>query len=93
MNHAGIAFKSNLEDVRIKGATLSSSIWTRIGNVFEVTLKGDSGIVRFAGFTEDDGTYLREFFNKNFNIDMQETLASTKGWNWGKLEIEGINIV
>jgi len=73
---------------------ITESKWIRITpKVFQLklVLKGGNHI-KFDGFREQDYETVRKYLKENVGIELESTELSTKGSNWGIVNVNGSNV-
>jgi len=88
MNSNGLAWRSQGGVlITVVGADLRGAEWVRQSRVFQLRIRLKGGVThKFDGFKEQDGDFLKSFFHDKFTTDIEDSVLSTKGWNWGEAE-------
>ncbi|KAL0096383.1 hypothetical protein J3Q64DRAFT_1669180 [Phycomyces blakesleeanus] len=73
---------------------LKKMSWIRAARGYQlrVTLK-DGGVSKFDGFKSEDFEVLKDTAKLYYKIVVESKELSVKGWNWGKTDFQGSNLV
>lgn len=95
MNQNGIGWRSKGgQSVTIVGSDISDSVWLRIARIYQLRIDLKGGVThKFDGFNESDYTKLKEFLQKNYNVELKTENLSLKGWNWGSVDVKGSSLL
>ncbi|CCJ29353.1 unnamed protein product [Pneumocystis jirovecii] len=93
---SGLGWKeSNSEEPYIVSASdIRKAQWSRAARGFELKLTlRNGGFVQLDGFEDDDLDTLRKTIKKYFDVILEQREHSLKGWNWGKTEFSGSELL
>ncbi|KAG0223573.1 FACT complex subunit [Actinomortierella wolfii] len=78
----------------VRDTDLKKATWLRAARGFQLRLTlRDGQIVKFDGFARDDYDTLRDIVKANYGLTLESKELSVKGWNWGKTEFQGNNLL
>ncbi|KAG4302854.1 hypothetical protein PCANB_000870 [Pneumocystis canis] len=93
---SGLGWKeSNSEEPYIVSASdIRKAQWSRAARGFELKLTlRNGGFVQLDGFEDEDLDTLRKTIKKYFDVALEQREHSLKGWNWGKTEFSGSELL
>ncbi|KAG4305006.1 hypothetical protein PORY_001681 [Pneumocystis oryctolagi] len=93
---SGLGWKEpNSEDPYIVSASdIRKAQWSRAARGFELKLTlRNGGFVQLDGFEDEDLDTLRKTIKKYFDVVLEQREHSLKGWNWGKTEFSGSELL
>ncbi|KAG5518621.1 hypothetical protein PMAC_002589 [Pneumocystis sp. 'macacae'] len=93
---SGLGWKeSNSEEPYIVSASdIRKAQWSRAARGFELKLTlRNGGFVQLDGFEDEDLDTLRKTIKKYFDVILEQREHSLKGWNWGKTEFSGSELL
>ncbi|KAI9248518.1 hypothetical protein BDA99DRAFT_446206 [Phascolomyces articulosus] len=91
----GIGWKAGSGKTTVIGADdLKKLSWNRgaRGNQMRVLLK-DNTIYKFDGFKSDDFEEAKDAIKMYYKIQLEQKELSVRGWNWGKTDFQGSNLI
>ncbi|ODQ51395.1 SSrecog-domain-containing protein [Saitoella complicata NRRL Y-17804] len=93
---SGLGWKSSTggNPITIASSDLKRATWSKAARGWECKLvlrKGD--FIRMDGFQEQDHRSLEEALKDNFGLSMESKEHAIRGWNWGKTEFDGQELV
>ncbi|XP_002159252.2 FACT complex subunit SSRP1 isoform X1 [Hydra vulgaris] len=92
LNKSGTIFKSyktgKVDSTPV--AEIQSSKWMRVARGFGLKLVLKNGHQeKYHGFKEVDYEKVKEFYAKNFVMELEDQDLSVSGWNWGEAKFKG----
>ncbi|KAK8844846.1 FACT complex subunit POB3 [Kwoniella newhampshirensis] len=99
-NAAGFGWKAyESEDnnpTTYNGHDVRRATWFRVARNFQLRLamrQAEKPRITFDGFKRDDLDKLKRTLDEYFNIKLETRDTSLKGWNWGKAQVSGNDVV
>ncbi|WWD22603.1 FACT complex subunit POB3 [Kwoniella shandongensis] len=99
-NAAGFGWKAYESEennpTTYSGHDVRHATWFRVARNFQLRLtmrQAEKPRITFDGFKRDDLDKLKRTLDEYFNIKLETRDASLKGWNWGKAQVSGNDIV
>ena len=96
MSEKGVAWKSKQSGkvTSVPIAELKDAEWQRVCKGFELKIILQNGnFVRFDGFSSGEYEKLKEFFSRQYKVDLTFVQLAVKGWNWGEVDVDGTQLV
>ncbi|XP_014674263.1 PREDICTED: FACT complex subunit SSRP1-like [Priapulus caudatus] len=73
-----------------EGEEIEDARWQRLSSGYLLRIMLKSGTLhRFRGFRDGDQEKLVKCIKENFDIEVEESEVSIRGWNWGSAEFNG----
>ncbi|ORY90989.1 hypothetical protein BCR43DRAFT_447036 [Syncephalastrum racemosum] len=91
----GIGWKASSDKKKVVSPDdLRKLVWMRAARGYQlrVHLKNDE-ILKFDGFKTDDLEDVKEAVRKFYKLQIEVKEVSVKGWNWGRYDFQGSNLV
>lgn len=90
----GLGWKGAKEVYTLPSSNFRRFTWYRASRNYEINiLCQDQNVVRFQGFNKEDFEAVRDTLKSAYKISLEVKEFSLKGWNWGKAEFEGSDLV
>ncbi|EMR10104.1 hypothetical protein PNEG_01383 [Pneumocystis murina B123] len=93
---SGLGWKESNSDelYTVPASDIRKAQWSRAARGYELKLTlRNGGFVQLDGFDDEDLDTLRKTIKKYFNITLEQREHSLKGWNWGKTEFSGSELL
>ncbi|KAI8147611.1 hypothetical protein BJV82DRAFT_507931 [Fennellomyces sp. T-0311] len=91
----GIGWKAgNNKTTVIASEDLKKLTWLRAARGYQIrVLSKDNNVFKFDGFKSDDFEEAKDAVKMYYKLQLEPKELSVKGWNWGKTDFQGSNLI
>lgn len=92
LSKQGITFKNSKTGKvdQVHAEDVEKTNWLRVARGYELKLyTNNGGIYKYDGFKDADKENVAKFLKTHFDLELEETDLSLKGWNWGTATFKG----